>query len=126
LIREKTARRAATAAAKLVVGDDSDEGKDSGDDSDLIISDSDEDFDFAKPKTAAKKKISRPTNSDDEVSVAKKPKKATAPINVSSDELFDSLVRSSPVKSAPEPQSSPDVVMLGITFLTKEKKIQIY
>jgi hypothetical protein len=58
------------------------------------------------------------------MSAAKRPKKDAASLNVSSDELFDSLVRSSPVKSArePEPPSSPDIVMIGMTILMKIKE----
>lgn len=101
--------------------DDSEEEENVSDgDPDLVISDSDEDFDFVKPKTAAKKKGVRPFMSpDDDSSGAKRQKKAS-PLNVSSDELFDSLVRSSPVKSGgeAESQSSPDVVMLGIMFIS--------
>ncbi len=127
--REKTARRAA-AAAKFTISDDED-GSDKSSADELVISDSDEDFDFVKPKTAAKKKTARPAvfSSDDDSSAAKKQKK-TAPLNVSSDELFDSLVRSSPQKAAPEPkpQSSPDddIVMLGKFEMELKPSVETY
>lgn len=108
-------RRAAAAAAKFVLDSDEEEGDASDNDSDLVISDSDEDFDFVKPKTATKKRAKGPPiSSDDDNTAAKRQKKANAP-NVSSDDLFDSLVRSSPVKTTveAESQSPPDIVMLG-------------
>lgn len=113
--REKTARRAAAAAKFVIESDDEDGGPSSGDE--LVISDSDDDFDFAKPKAAAKKKAKRPVSGseDDSGNSAKKVKK-TAPLNVSSDELFDDLIRSSPQKAAEQPKavSSPeDVYMIG-------------
>ncbi|XP_032783705.2 DNA topoisomerase 2 isoform X2 [Daphnia magna] len=114
-LREKTMRRAAAAAAKFVLDSDEEEGDASDNDSDLVISDSDEDFDFVKPKTATKKRAKGPPiSSDDDNTAAKRQKKANAP-NVSSDDLFDSLVRSSPVKTTveAESQSPPDIVMLG-------------
>lgn len=84
----------------------------------MVISDSDDDFDFAKPKSAAKKNTKRPAlSSDDDSKSANKKVKKTATANVSSDSLFDDLIGKSPQKTPDQPAkpvSSPeDVYMIG-------------
>lgn len=100
----------------MLVADNSDE-ENSDASEEMIVSDSDEDFDFAKPKQAAKKKAARTVLSSDDDSfggAAKKAKTTESP-NVSSDDLFESLKRSTPLKSdsPSKPMSSPDVYMIG-------------
>lgn len=103
VIRERAKRAAAAAVPKF----------DDGSDSEVFqISDSDDEFDFPEPKKAApKKKVAaraapESDEDDDNHVAAKKPKKAAAPMNVSSDDLFDSLIGKSPVKKD-EPKAAP-------------------
>ena len=55
--REKTSRRAATKAPKMVdLDSDLEEGNSEDSSDDFVVSDSDDDFDMGKSKAAAKKK----------------------------------------------------------------------
>lgn len=119
--REKTSRRAAAAAKKFTFdSDDSDkDGSDKDDADDFVVSDSDEEFAFQKPKApAAKKKATKPVFGSSDDDGPKKPKMNPAPLNVSSDDMFEALMRSTPKKDEPEKNdddatSSPSVINLG-------------
>lgn len=88
------------------------------------VSDSDEEFEFDKPKTAPRKKpMTKAVIDSDDESPPKKPKKTQPPPSVSSDDLFDSLIGKTtpkkdeePPKKDQEPPKKPpvkDVFALG-------------
>lgn len=100
------------------------EENNSGDSSDdFIVSDSDEDFDMGKSKAATKKKATKPAfgSNDDLPNAAAKKAKKLPTNNMSSDDLFDSLIGSPPKKKEndqPKPTSSShDVYDLGESIL---------
>ena len=120
--REKTSRRAAASVKYTLENEDVDSDELREDDT-FQVSDSDEEFEFDKPKTAARKKPAAVAtakasamDSDDE-SPAKKPKKVQPVASVSSDDLFDSLIGKTTPKKDEEPPkkvAAKDVFALGI------------
>ena len=91
---------------------------------DIHVSDSDEEFEFDRPKATKKKAAARVFGSDDEVAPIKKAKKPEPLASVSSDDLFDSLIgKSTPKKEEPKVEplkvkaSAHDVFTLGIFFI---------
>ena len=97
---------------------DLEEGNSEDSSDDFVVSDSDDDFDMGKSKAAAKKKATKPAfGSDDDLPNAAAKKAKKAPVNnISSDDLFDSLMGSPPMKKDDKPKpatSSHDVYDLG-------------
>merc|ERR1712071_472002 len=102
-LREKTSRRAAVAAPTKYTDDVDDVDSDEMREDDIHVSDSDEEFEFDRPKATKKKAAARVFGSDDEVAPIKKAKKPEPLASVSSDDLFDSLIgKSTPKKEEPK------------------------
>merc|ERR550517_198378 len=110
-LREKTSRRAAAAAStKYTLEIEDVDSDDVREDDTFQVSDSDDEFEFDKPKPVARKKAAAKTvidSSDD--SPPKRSKKAQPLASVSSDDLFDSLIgKATPKKDDSYPQRNEE------------------